>query len=102
MKSSRPGQRGAFGLVASPTAPLHKAVSIEHRVDRAVRRSMDVRIQSTKPLSNLRSAPARLVLLELNDELLDLHRKLISVSAWPPRAVGQTFQAAILVAVDAK
>ena len=63
--------------MASPAAALDEAVPVEHRVDRAIGRGVDIRIKPPEPLTNLRGSPVWLLLFQLNDELLDLKRKLV-------------------------
>jgi hypothetical protein len=55
-------------------------------------------IEPGQPFSDLRRAPARLVLLQAHDPRLDLKWQLIGVAVESARAVGQPFQAAIVVA----
>jgi hypothetical protein len=59
---------------------------------------MHIRIEPDHPLPDLRRAPAWLVLLQARDQRLDLERQLIGVAIRPPRAVGQPFQADLVVA----
>lgn len=61
---------------------------------------MDIRVEPPQSLADLGRPPARLVLLQLHDQLLDLKGELIGVAVGPAAAIGQTLQAAILVAIE--
>jgi len=64
-------------------------VPVEHRVNRADRRALDLGIEPPQLLPDLRRAPVELVLLQLDDLLLDLERELIGVAIRPATAVCQ-------------
>src|SRR5215831_2028497 len=68
-----------------------------HRADR---RGVDIRIKPSHPLTYLRRAPMWLVLLASHDQRLDLDRQLIGVPVRSPRAIGQAFQADVVVALE--
>ena len=71
---------------------------VEDGVDGADGGTGQCRIPAPEALADLRRSPARILLLELDDQLLDLHRELVGVPVGPPAAVGQPVQAAVLVA----
>jgi hypothetical protein len=78
------GKGRAFSPFASvPAAPFDQAVAIEDGVDRADRRKMDIGIEPSQSLANLRRPPGRLLLLQTHDQLLDLERKLIGLAIGP-------------------
>src|SRR5438552_18487987 len=51
-------------------------------------------------LADLRRAPAGSLTLKLHDQLLDLQGQLVRLPIGPPTAIGQTFETAILIALE--
>src|SRR5436309_10396060 len=72
-------------------------MAVKNRMNRADRRRVHIGIEPREPLPNLWCAPARLVFLQPDDLRLDLEGQLIGVAIWPARAVGQPFQADLIV-----
>lgn len=73
---------------------------IKHRMSGADRRSVHIGVQASQPFLDLRSTPARLVLLEADDQRLDLHRQLIGVAVGPARSVGQALDPRAVVSIE--
>ena len=96
----RPGQRRALRLVAALAATTDQAMAIEHRVHGADRRGLDVAVQAAQLLADLRRTPARVLPLELHDQLLDLEGQLVGLPVGPAAAIGQPVEPAILVALE--
>src|SRR6266540_4077220 len=100
IRSAGVGQRRALRLVAAFAAVVDQAMAIEHRVHGADRRNRDVAMEPPELLADLGCTPARSLTLELNDQLLDLERKLVSLPIRSSTAIGQSFKPAILVALE--
>ena len=64
----------------------------------ADRRTLHLRVLAAQSFSDLRSSPAGVFLLELDDGLLDLEGELSSVPIGSSGAIGQTLHPAVLVA----
>jgi hypothetical protein len=60
-------------------------------------RSVDIGILSGQPLHDLGRSPARLLLLQVDNQGLDLKRQLVGMPIRPAAAVGQTLKAAVIV-----
>src|SRR3954463_11629129 len=68
-------------------------------MDRADGRTRHVRELLFQALTDLRRSPARVVLLQPNDRLVDQRRQLIRMAMRPTAAVGQALRADLLVTV---
>jgi hypothetical protein len=77
-----------------------QAVAIEHRMHGADRRGLDIVMAPPQLLADLRCAPTGVLALELHDQRLDLERQLVRLPVGPPRAIGEPFEPAILVALE--
>ncbi len=93
-------QRCTGGFVAPACFAFDQAVTIKDGMHRADRRGVDIRIKPGQSLPDLRRAPMWLVLLASHDQRLDLDRQLIGMPIRSPRAIGQSFQADIVVALE--
>ena len=62
-------------------------MAVEDGVDGADGGTRDRRIPAPQTLADLRRGPARILPLELDDQLLDLHRELIGMPIRPPGIV---------------
>ena len=71
---------------------------VEDGVDGADGGARHRRIPAPEALANLRGPPARIFLLERDDQRLDLQRELVGMPIRPPAPVRQPVQAAVLVA----
>src|SRR5437762_6525659 len=78
---------------------VNQAVAIEHRVDGADRRGLDIAMQPPELFADLRCAPTRAFPLELNDRLLDLGWQPVGVSVGPSTTIGESVEATVLVAL---
>src|SRR5438067_1018518 len=75
-------------------------MAIEHRVHGADGRGRDIAMQPPQLLANLRCAPTGSLALEPNDQLFDLEGQLVRRAVGPATAIGQSFEPAILVALE--
>jgi len=53
-----------------------------------------------KAFADLASAPARMLVLYVQDEVFDLKRKLVGVAIWTSASVGQPLKATFLIAIE--
>ena len=86
------GKRSSLCPVTPSPSALDQAMAVEHRMHRADRRRVDIRIEAGQLFPDLRRAPARLVLLQAHDLRLDLDGQLVGVAVRPARAVSEPFQ----------
>ena len=68
----------------------HQPMPIEDRMHGADGRELDVAMQASDLLADLRGSPARVFTLELHDELLDLERQTVRMPVGAARPIGQT------------
>src|SRR5690348_11369551 len=59
---------------------------------------MDIRMEASQSLPDLRRAPVRLIPLGPHDQRLDLVRKLIGMAIGPSRAIGEALKPGLVVA----
>ena len=71
--------RGSLGFVAPTFTALDQAGPIQHGMLGSDGRALQVRIQSSEFLGDLWRTPVRVLLLELHDQLLDLHRQPVGI-----------------------
>jgi len=71
---------------------------IEHGVHSANGREVDVAVTAADLLADLWRSPARVLLAQPHDQLLDLEGQAIGVPIRTTRPIGQSFQTTILVA----
>src|SRR5690349_10741392 len=57
-------------------------------------------MQPPQLLADLRGAPARPLALEPNDQLLDLEGQLVGLPVGPARAIGQSLEPAVSIALE--
>jgi len=93
-------QQSAGGFVTPSGSPLDQAMAVKDDMHRTDCRGVNIRIEPGQPFPDLRRSPIWLVLLQPHDQRLDLKRELIGMSVRPPRAVGQPFQSAAIIAVE--
>lgn len=92
---------GAHGLVAPALwATQHQTVPVQDRMDGRDRGRVDVGVEAAQALSDLRRAPARIVLFDPDDQAFDLERELVGVAVGPPRPVGEAFKASVSIAIE--
>jgi hypothetical protein len=75
-------------------------MAIQNRMHRADRRGMDIRIKPCQPFPYFRRSPVRPLLLAAHDQRLDLNRELVGMPVGSPRAIGQPFQTATVIAFE--
>ena len=80
-------KRCSPGFVPGSLPALDQAVSIQESMDRTDGRTVNIRILSPEPFSDLGSALVRKLTLEPYDQLLNLHRKLVGMTIGTPAAV---------------
>ncbi len=78
---------------------LDQAVAIEHGMDGALRRRLDIRETAQQALANFTSTPAGVLVLHLQDVVLHLERKLIGVAIGTAAPVGQPLHTALLITI---
>jgi hypothetical protein len=78
-------------------AAVDQTVAIEHSMDGADRRRVNVGIEAPQPFPDLRRTPGRPVLLEAHDQRLDPNGEVIGATVRPARSVGQCRQATVVV-----
>ncbi len=66
----------------------------------ADRRTVHVRVQPSELLADLGRTPVRVLLLETNNQLLDLHRQLASLAVGSAATVGQAIDATIFITIE--
>src|ERR1700723_2796512 len=81
--SSRIAQHRAFGPVALFAPAADQAVPIQHRMDCANGWKVDRAVQQLDLVPDLLSSPTRVLLLELQDQVLDLKGQTIGVPIRP-------------------
>src|SRR5579859_4152092 len=89
-----------MGATTHPTAALHQAVAIQHRMDGALRGEGNIREPASQALANFTSTPAGVLALHIQDEVFHLEGKLFRVAIGAPASVGEPLNAAFLVTVE--
>src|ERR1700724_976727 len=87
-------------MATQATAALHQAVAIEHGMDGAIGGDPDIGESANQALSDLTSAPAGVLALNVEDVVLNLKRELMGIPIGTPAPVGQTLNPALLVALE--
>ena len=83
-----------------PSLPaLDQAMAVQHGVYCADRRAMDIRVPLAEAYADFWCTPVWILLLELNDQLLDLHRQLVGVAIGPSTSVREAIDTAVFVTV---
>ena len=62
---------------------LDQAMAVQYRVYGADCGAMDIRVSLFEAYADLRRTPVWILLFELHDQLLDLHRQLVGVAVGP-------------------
>src|ERR1700685_1801084 len=78
---------------------VHQTVPIKHAMYSADRGELDILVLAADLLADLRSAPARVLALDLKDQLLDLKGQLAALPVGSAASVRQSFQSGILVSI---
>src|SRR6202041_212974 len=91
-------QGSSLSTTTQATAALDQTVSIQDRMDGALGRNLDVGEPADQALSDFPSAPAGVLPLHVQDEVLHLKRQLIGIAIGTTASAGQAFAPAILVA----
>jgi hypothetical protein len=84
-------ERRAFGLVALLAPLADQAVSIQYGMHGADGGKVDRAVQQFDLVPDLLRSPPRVLLLELQDQVLDLKGRTISVPIRPAAPIGQSF-----------
>src|SRR5690348_6937813 len=74
-------------------------MAIEHSMDRAFSRQWDVGEAAQQPLADFTSTPARMFVLHIQNVILHLKGKLVSVAIGTPASVGQPMHSAFLITI---
>src|SRR5271168_4213456 len=93
-------QRRASGFVAPMPPALDQPMAIQDGMHRTDRRGMDIRIKPCQSFPYLRRSPVRPLLLAAYDQRLDRNGELVSMPVRSPRAIGQPFHAAAVIAIE--
>jgi hypothetical protein len=75
-------------MATHATAAFHQAVTIEHGMDGAFGRDLDIGESAEQALSDLTSAPAGVLALNVEDVVLNLKRKLMGIPIGTTASVG--------------
>src|ERR1700723_2769944 len=92
-------QGSSLSTTTQATAALDQTVPIKDRMDGALGRNLDARESPDQALADFPSAPAGVLPLHVQDEVLHLKRQLIGIAIGTTASVGQSFDPAILVAI---
>src|SRR5581483_600761 len=96
-----PRELGAGGPGGTtPATPVHQAVAIEDRVDRADRGEVDAEWLATQLLADLGRAPARIFTLQPDDHRFDGRREPIRLPIRPSAAIGKCAKPTVLVPLE--
>src|SRR5215467_14815437 len=82
------------------TAPLHQSVAIEHRMNGAFGGDRNIGEPARQALADFASPPAGVLTFHIQDVVLDLKRKLVSVTIGTSASVRESVNAAFLVAIE--
>src|ERR1700731_1538041 len=75
-------------------------MAIEHSMDRAFGRQWDVGEAAHQPLADFASTPAGMFVLHIQNVILHLKGKLVSVAIGTPASVGQPLHPAFLITIE--
>src|SRR3984957_17757495 len=75
-------------------------MAIEHSMDRAFGRQWDVGEAAQQPLADFASTPAGMFVLHIQNVILHLKGKLVSVAIGTPASVGQPLHPAFLITIE--
>ena len=89
-----------MGTTTQATAPLHQSVAIEHRVDGAFGGDGNTGEPACQALANFASAPTGMLLFHVENVVLDLKWKLVSVTIGTPASVREPMNPAFLVTIE--
>src|ERR1700731_361107 len=81
-------------------AALHQTMAVQHRMDRALCRNLDIREPANQALSDFASTPAGTLALHVQDVVFHLKRKLPAIAIGSPASVRQSLNAAFPVAIE--
>src|SRR5580692_432182 len=74
-------------------------MAIQHRMNGAFGRNLDIGKSANQALSNLTSSPGGVLALHVQDIVFNLKRKLLAIAIRSSAPVGQSLNAAFLVAI---
>ncbi len=83
-----------------PTAALHQAAAIQHRMDGTFRRDGNTGEPAQQALTDFAGTPAGVLVLYIQDEVFDLERKLVGVAIWTSASVREPLHAAFLITIE--
>src|SRR5882757_1048239 len=93
-------QRGPLRPITPALPALDQTVACQHRVDRTLGRRSHRWALPDQPFPDLRSAPVRPFLLDLNNQLLDLEWELVGLPIGPSTSIRESFHAALSIPVN--
>src|ERR1700676_5406584 len=88
-----------MGATTHPTAALHQATAIQHRMNGTFRRNGNTGESAQQALTDFASTPAGVLVLYVQDEVFDLERKLVGVAIRTSSSVREPLHAAFLITI---
>src|SRR6266480_662863 len=93
-------QSGSLCTTTPATAAFDQTVAIQHRMDGALGRNRNAGEPADQALANLPSTPAGVLALHVQNIVLHLEGKLVSVTIGATTPIGQSLHSAVLVAIE--
>src|ERR1700739_2938104 len=90
----------ALCTTTHPTAALHQAEAIQHRVDGALGRHRNTREPAKQTLTDFTRTPAGVLPLDVQNVVLYLERKLVGIAIRTPASVREPLNTAFLVTIE--
>src|SRR6202051_3142917 len=89
-----------MGATTHPTAALHQAAAIQHRMDGTFRRDGNTGEAPQQALTDFASTPTGVLVLYVQDEVFDLERKAVGVAIRTSASVRKPLHAAFLITIE--
>src|ERR1700681_3737863 len=89
-----------MGTTTHPTAALHQAAAIQHRMNSTFRRDGNTGEAPQQALTDFASTPTGVLVLYVQDEVFDLERKLVGVAIRTSASVREPLHAAFLITIE--
>src|SRR5487761_104517 len=93
-------QGSALCTMAQATAALDQAVAVQHGVNRTLGGNFDPGKATVQTLADLASTPRGVLALHIQDVVLHLKRKLMSIPVRAPTSIRQPLHSAFLIAIE--
>lgn len=88
------------GAGTRAAAALYQSVAIEHGMDGAFGRDLDVGEAAAQALADFTSAPTGVLVLHVQDEVLHLKGKLMGIAIGTAASIGQPMHSAFLIMIE--